>query len=102
MRSNIRSDNAIAFDRNKYKSAEDFQKDVGVMMDTLTKQGYMCSFRYEDVGIFMLEFDHDNPEFGSPMIYWLDCEQADCLFTSNYIGEEDDCEEKCCCCKDVG
>lgn len=101
MRTNLDADNVIAFDKNNYKNEEDFQKDVGLLMDKLTKLGYMCSFRHEDVGIYILGFDHDNPDFGSPRVYWLDSDQVDCLYSTDHINEDDD-EKICCCCKDVG
>lgn len=103
MRTTVNSDNAIVFDSTGFKTREDFQLEIGKTLDILTKQNYMCSFRYEDVGIYVLEFDHADPKFGGPMIYWLDSDQVDCLYTSSFISEDDEDDKKgCCCCKDVG
>ena len=96
MRREVHCDNAIVFDSKRYKTEEEFLMDVARTLKTLTKQNYMCAFRYEDVGIYVLGFDYDNPEYGSPRIYWLDDEQLECLYTSNHIEEDD--EEGCCCC----
>ena len=92
MRKETGQEKYIAFDSSLYDSQEDMFNDISSLLKVLTKNGYQCAFRYEDCGIYVLEFDSDNPEHGTPMIYWLDSEQADCLY--GVIGDEGDAEEQ--------
>lgn len=90
MRSNTFQEKYITLKIDDYDSKDDMFKDVSSLLNILTKNGYQCAFRYEDVGVYVLEFDHDNPDFGSPMIHWLDDEQLECLFTEKHIDDEED------------
>lgn len=90
MRTDIFADNYISLDSNKYDSMEEFFEDISTLMRILTKNEYQCAFKYDDAGIYILEFDNDNPTYGSPNIYWLDEEQLDCLYSSKYIESEEE------------
>ena len=60
------SENKIVICNDKYKEPEDFWIDVVKIIDTLTKQDYEVLFRYEDCGIYTVEFAYDPsvvPEF---------------------------------------
>lgn len=90
MRSELTASNSIAFCVDDYHSKEEMFKAVATVMDILTQnKRYQCAFRYDDAGVYVLEFDYDDPEMGTPMCYWLDATQSDCLYTSRYIGDED-------------
>ena len=71
--------NEIILDKNRYDNTQDFIKDIGTLVYILTQNEYQCSITYEDVGIYVLGFDHDNPDMGTPMIHWLDREQEEKL-----------------------
>lgn len=90
MRQELDAGNMITFCIDDYPSREDMFYAVGKTLDVLTHNGYECSFKYDDVGVYILEFNYDDPEFGSPMIYWLDDEQLECLYSPRYIDEEYD------------
>lgn len=92
MRKTTSADKQISFSLDKYESKDEMYEDIAKAMDILTRNDYQCAFRYEDCGVYILEFDYDNAEFGTPMIYWLDSDQEDCLYTSSYIGEDEDDE----------
>ena len=92
MRTNIFQDKYVSFNVDNYKdsynSEEAMFSDIATMLKILTKNKYQCAFEYEDAGVYRLEFDHDNPEYGSPMIYWLDEQQLDMLCASLEKDEE--------------
>ena len=90
MRQELSARNEISFCLDDYSNLETMFNDIGKTLDILTKNKYQCSFRYDDVGVYILEFDYDDPEFGSPMIYWLNNEQLECLYSPRYIDEEYD------------
>lgn len=81
MRTDTYQDKYIVFDQETYKSKNDMFSDIGLMLNILTKNGYECAFRYEDAGIYVLEFDSDDPAMGSPMIHWLDEDQLEALYS---------------------
>ena len=89
MRQSINQDKYIAFNKSNYNSEEEMFQDISFILKVLTKNNYQCAFRYEDANIYILEFDINDADFGSPMIYWLDSEQLDCLYTSNFIGDDE-------------
>lgn len=90
MRESIGAEHSISFNIDNYKGEEDLFNDVARLMRVLIKNDYQCSFRYEDVGIYVLDYGYGNPDFGAPMIYWLEPDQVDCLYTSNYIGQDEE------------
>lgn len=61
----------IAFDVKKYNDFDYMMYDVRDAMRLLVKNDYEVVFRYEDAGIYILEYGHNNESFGSPMAYWL-------------------------------
>ena len=97
MRQSTNQEKYIAFDLAEYNSEEEMFHDISSLLKILTKNRYQCAFRYEDGGIYVVEFDMNDESFGSPMIYWLDNEQVDCLYTSKYIGDDEDDETRTSC-----
>lgn len=93
MRESTRSEHNIEFSLEFYESKDEMFIDISKVMDILTKNEYQCAFKYEDCGVYVLEFGYNNEKFGSPMIHWLDSEQEECLYTSSYIGEDENDEE---------
>ena len=93
MRQSISASNQISFDLNNYDSKEEMFSDISSLLDILTKNNYECSFNYEDCGIYILQFDFDNEEYGCSRVYWLNPEQEECLYSSNnIIGDNDEQE----------
>lgn len=88
MRNSFSSENSISFCEDNYESKEKLFSDVAKISEILTRNGYQMSFRYEDAGVYTLEFNYDDIEYGTPRIYWLDSEQVDCLFSEQFIEED--------------
>lgn len=79
----------IAFDVKKYNDFDDMMYDVIDVMSALINNGYEVVFRYEDVGIYILEYGHNDESFGSPMAYWLTPEDyQDFMFMKENNGAE--------------
>lgn len=54
----------ISFDLEKYKSKNEMFDAIGALLQILTDNRYVCSVRYEDCGIYVVEFDaEDMSEF---------------------------------------
>ena len=91
MKQFLDSENHISFDINEYDgSYSRLFEDVAKICEILTRNGYEISFRYDDCGIYVLDFNYEDEAFGTPKVYWLDPDQVECLFTEHYIDEEKD------------
>ena len=64
-------DGYIVFDRENYKSEEEFWSDIAQSLKILTKNNQICVFKYADVGIYILEHSSDKLEFGGPTPIWM-------------------------------
>lgn len=67
--------NYITFDIKTYNNDRDklFQA-IGKQLDLLTENEYVCKVYYDDVGVFIIEFELDQREMwlGAPELMWLD------------------------------
>ena len=62
--------NSIAFDSRKYETQDEFWADVTMIMKTLVNQEYTVSIRYEDCGIYIVEYDYTDQEMAN-FIPWV-------------------------------
>lgn len=89
MRKSIFAEKYITFDLyEKYESEADLFNDVMKVMQILIRNGYECAFRYDDCGIYVLEF---GSRIEGTQVYWLDEEQKEFLFdciNEHYEGED--------------
>lgn len=68
--------NSIAMRVSDYETKEDFWKAVIDFVRLLTEAKYEVAFRYEDCGVYVLEFDNDRSEgYGNSIVRWLDAEE---------------------------
>lgn len=51
--------NTITFSKDVYQSEEEFWKSISQWLKLITEQGYYALFRYEDCGVYVIEFDYD-------------------------------------------
>ena len=70
--------NMIAFCVSDYrmvgKNTKELVADMAAVVDVLTRNGYICLFRHEDAGVYILEFDHDDEGLAEKHPYWLSSE----------------------------
>ena len=67
--------NHITFDIKTYNNDRDkLFKAIGKQLDLLTENEYVCKVYYDDVGIYVIEFELDQREtwLGVPELMWLD------------------------------
>lgn len=67
----------ITFDSENYESKDELFQTVATMMRILTDNGYVCSFVYEDCGIYALRFDYQDPEISQFDLRWVKEEVED-------------------------
>lgn len=63
--------NSIAMDVKKYKNKEEFYAALGKTITNLLELDQIILTRYEDAGIYIIEFMPNVPEFGDYMPVWL-------------------------------
>ena len=79
----------IAFDAKEYEDINDMWYDVKDVIAALVKNNYEILIRYEDAGIYILEFEKNDTSYGSPMAFWLTPDDYyDYLWYKENDGEE--------------
>ena len=61
------------------ETESEFQSKLSEAIMLLLGAGYICTVREDDVGIIVIEYDHDDSAYGSPHPYWLTPEQAESI-----------------------
>ena len=83
--------NSIAIDSDKFNTKQEFQECLGRTIGNLLGLGQVIVIRYEDCGIYIIEFEVDEPEWGGYMPYWLTAEE----YLSVTFDEDRKREESC-------
>ena len=65
----------IAFDSKEAKTQTEMWADIAKMLEILIRNKYICVVRYEDCGIYLLEYGNDDESYGTPYPYWMTPEQ---------------------------
>jgi hypothetical protein len=66
-----------------YENENEFQSKLSEAIMLLLGAGYICTVREDEVGIIVIEYDHDDSAYGSPYPYWLTPEQAESVPLDN-------------------
>lgn len=69
----------ISFDVSKYDDLYEMTFDIRSAAEVLLKNGYDIAVRYEDAGIFLLEYSYTDKSLGSPRLCWLDPEEFEAI-----------------------
>lgn len=71
--------NQLVIQRDDYESKEEFENAIKEAVMVLLNNGYIMTVRYDDksFGIVLIEFEHENIEYGCPHPYWLSPEEFD-------------------------
>ena len=72
--------NQYVLDRDNFSSDEEFATPVGQILFNFAKDGYIATFRYEDMGIYIIEYNHADKSLGSPYPYWLTPEEEERIY----------------------
>lgn len=80
----------ISFDSNKYPSLGQMFKEVNIMTQILIKNDYEVLFRYEDCGIYCLEYCYSRSEgLGTPSFEVCTPEEIELLCRYRQPDDED-------------
>lgn len=80
----------IAFDAREYDDLDDMWYDVRSVIAVLVKNNYEVLIRYEDAGIYILEYSSTHQDLGTPVAYWLSPDDYyDYLCSKENDSEED-------------
>lgn len=66
----------IAFNSKNYESKDEFFQDIATMLKILTTNNYVCSFEFEDCGIYVLRFDHEDYDVAEFELKWVKTEDG--------------------------
>ena len=78
--------NELVLCTEDYENENEFRNKLSEAIMLLLGAGYICTVREDEVGIIVIEYDHDDSAYGSPYPYWLKPEQVECI----PIGGEDE------------
>ena len=84
--------NRISFDLEYYDGDEEaLFKDVARILRILTKNDEVCTFEYEDCGIYLLQHNYARRELEDTYPYWLTPEEQDLIDSRRFtkVQEED-------------
>lgn len=74
--------NQIAFELKNYESEQMMMLEVGSVMSALVRNNYECLFRYEDCGIFVLEFLSGDKSLGADRFMVVSAEEEEMVYDS--------------------
>ncbi len=81
--------NQISFDIEKYGGDKDqMWAAISSVLKVLVDQEYVATVRYDDVGIYVIEFDYDDEAMGTPYPYWITPDEYEDFLCSKH--EDDD------------
>lgn len=81
--------NSMSFDIDNYKNAEDMWKDIGKFLQILIHNDNIAVVRYDDCGIYVVEYEHDenHEAYGYIQPVWVD---PDKVIYAEEVDEEED------------
>lgn len=86
--------NRILFNIENYDNDEEVMfKDIAKILQILVKNNEICTFEYDDCGIYALQHNYSNRGFGDVYPYWLNPEEQEIIDNIRYgINVEDEDE----------
>lgn len=71
--------NELVLCTEDYENENEFQSKLAEAIMLLLGAGYICTVREDEVGIIVIEYEHDDSAYGSPHPYWLTSEQVESI-----------------------
>ena len=78
--------NEMTFDRTPYESDAEMWKDINNFLSAILKNGYIATVHLEDGEVYVIRFDYDDEQMGTPYPYWMTPDEFEKRFGE---GEED-------------
>jgi len=72
--------NRITFILDNYSSEEEMFNDVANTLRILTKNDEICTFEYEDCGVYVLQHNYADISFGTSYPLWVTSEEAEQVY----------------------
>ena len=83
-------DHYISFNIKDYENDDIMMmSDVGEMIRILVKNGYDCLFRYDDCGIYVLEYQSRNYSLGADRFLTVTADEEEMILDMRYNKGED-------------
>lgn len=69
--------NQLVVQKDDYNSKEEFENAIKEAIMVLLNNNYIMTVKYDDksFGIVLIEYEHENIEYGCPHPYWLSSEE---------------------------
>lgn len=78
------------FDSQRYDSDTDLWENIKIFCRSLIRDGYNVLVRYEDAGVYVVEFDHSDPDLANSLLMWVSPEEADVILDSRSTPTKED------------
>lgn len=75
--------NSLVVCKKEFESEEKFKDRLKDAIIVLINSGYICTVREDEVGIIVIDYEHDDQSFGYPYPYWLTPEQVESIPLDN-------------------
>ena len=85
--------NRITFNQENYESEDEMFKDIAKVLQILSKNDEICTFEYEDAGIYFLQHNYQEQEFGDLYPYWMSVDDYEDYQDYLFHKEESEKEE---------
>lgn len=69
----------ITISEEKYPTKEEFLEAIAHILKILTDNDYVCVFRYEDFGIYAIEYDYKDSDLREFTPVWLNNEELETI-----------------------
>lgn len=76
--------NQITFELKNYESEQMMMLEVGSVMSALVRNDYECLFRYEDCGIYILEFLDGDKSLGADRFIVVSADEEEMIINSRF------------------
>ena len=69
----------ITISEENYQTKEEFFKAIGNILEILTDNGYVCVFKLEDCGIYVIEYEYEDSDLRELTPVWLNNDELDTI-----------------------
>lgn len=69
----------ITISEENYQTKEELFKAIAYILNILTDNGYVCVFKYEDCGNYVIEFDYESSDLRELTPVWLNNEELETI-----------------------
>lgn len=83
--------NSIAIDSSKFSTKREFHECLSRTISNLLELGQVIVIRYEDCGIYIVECEDNEPDWGGYMPYWLTADEIQSVTFDEDRKKEESC-----------